>query len=153
MNYLIHILLFTGSFLTMEAVAWASHKYIMHGPLWVWHKSHHQRHHHILERNDLFALVFSLPSISLIVTGYEIQNLSWLKFIGFGILAYGVFYFLFHDVIVHKRIKIRFHPKSNYLKRIIFAHYVHHKTHTKQGAEAFGFLYAPKKYARESTNM
>jgi beta-carotene 3-hydroxylase len=26
------------------------------------------------------------------------------------------------------------------------AHYVHHEVHTKKGAEAFGFLYAPKKY-------
>ena len=26
------------------------------------------------------------------------------------------------------------------------AHYVHHKVHTKEGAKAFGFLFAPKKY-------
>ncbi|MDP5140714.1 MAG: beta-carotene hydroxylase, partial [Spirosomaceae bacterium] len=26
------------------------------------------------------------------------------------------------------------------------AHFVHHKVHTKEGAEAFGFLFAPKKY-------
>ena len=26
------------------------------------------------------------------------------------------------------------------------AHYIHHEVHTKEGAEAFGFLYAPKKY-------
>jgi beta-carotene 3-hydroxylase len=26
------------------------------------------------------------------------------------------------------------------------AHYIHHKVHTKEGAEAFGFLYAPEKY-------
>jgi beta-carotene 3-hydroxylase len=33
------------------------------------------------------------------------------------------------------------------MKRIMNAHFVHHKTHTKEGAEAFGFLYAPKKYS------
>jgi beta-carotene 3-hydroxylase len=32
------------------------------------------------------------------------------------------------------------------MKRIMKAHYVHHKVHTREGAEAFGFLYAPKKY-------
>jgi beta-carotene 3-hydroxylase len=32
------------------------------------------------------------------------------------------------------------------MKRLIRAHYVHHTVHTKEGAEAFGFLYAPKKY-------
>jgi len=26
------------------------------------------------------------------------------------------------------------------------AHYIHHKVHEREGAEAFGFLYAPKKY-------
>jgi beta-carotene 3-hydroxylase len=36
------------------------------------------------------------------------------------------------------------------MKRIMYAHYVHHKTHTKEGAEAFGFLYAPKKYEKKS---
>jgi beta-carotene 3-hydroxylase len=32
------------------------------------------------------------------------------------------------------------------MQRIIRAHYIHHKVHTKEGAQAFGFLYAPKKY-------
>jgi beta-carotene 3-hydroxylase len=131
----------------MEGVAWFTHKYIMHGVLWTWHRSHHRVHNHFFERNDLFALVFSMPSILLIVLGYQVESLSILKFVGFGILAYGVFYSIFHDIIVHRRIKIKFKANSPYLKRIINAHYVHHKTHTKEGAEAFGFLYAPKKYA------
>jgi beta-carotene 3-hydroxylase len=29
---------------------------------------------------------------------------------------------------------------------MINAHYVHHSKHTKNDCEAFGFLYAPKKY-------
>ena len=56
-----------GTFLFMEAVAWFTHKYVMHGFLWIWHRSHHQVHNHALERNDLFALVFSIPSITLFV--------------------------------------------------------------------------------------
>ena len=67
-------------------------------------------------------------------------------FIGFGITAYGVFYVIFHDIIVHRRINIRFKAKSSYMKRIMNAHYIHHKKHTKSGCEAFGFLYAPRKY-------
>ena len=43
-------------------------------------------------------------------------------------------------------IKINFKTKSSYMKRIMHAHYVHHKVHTKEGAKAFGFLFAPKKY-------
>lgn len=130
----------------MEGVAWATHKYIMHGFLWTWHRSHHTVHNHALERNDLFALVFSVPSVTLIVIGFELPTVDYLKFVGFGILAYGLFYFIFHDVIVHRRIKIKFKAKSNYLRRIINAHYVHHEKHSKEGGQAFGFLFAPKKY-------
>lgn len=146
MQILINTFLVVSTFLFMEGVAWFTHKYIMHGFLWSWHRSHHKVHPHVLERNDLFALVFSVPSVLLIVVGFEIPDLGWLRFIGFGILAYGLFYFIFHDVIVHRRIKIPFKAKSGYMKRIIKAHYVHHETHTREGAEAFGFLYAPKKY-------
>ena len=32
------------------------------------------------------------------------------------------------------------------MKRIMNAHYVHHKVHTKHGGKAFGFLFAPKEY-------
>jgi beta-carotene 3-hydroxylase len=146
------VFLVIATFFFMEFVAWFTHKYIMHGFLWTWHRSHHKVHHHILERNDLFALVFSIPSIVLIVVGYEIESLSLLKFVGYGILCYGVFYVLFHDILVHRRIKIKFKAKNQYLQRIINAHYVHHETHTKHGAEAFGFLYAPKKYDVDKKN-
>lgn len=148
MSYLINTLLVIGTFLFMEGVAWATHKYVMHGFMWGWHRSHHKKHPHALEMNDLFALVFSIPSIVLIVMGYEMPEVSWLKFVGFGVLAYGIFYFIFHDIIVHRRIKIPFKAKSKYMKRIMHAHYVHHETHTKEDAEAFGFLYAPKKYEK-----
>lgn len=133
----------------MEGVAWFTHKYIMHGILWTWHRSHHKVHNHTLERNDLFALVFSIPSVLLIVLGFELANAIFLRYIGFGILGYGIFYFIFHDIIVHRRIKIPFKASSKYLKRIIKAHYIHHETHTKGGAEAFGFLYAPEKYEKK----
>jgi beta-carotene 3-hydroxylase len=131
----------------MEGVAWFTHKYIMHGILWTWHRSHHKAHNHFFERNDLFAVVFSIPSIVLIVLGFQFESLDILKYFGFGIMGYGIFYSVFHDIIVHRRIKIKFKAKSAYMKRIMNAHFIHHKTHTKEGAEAFGFLYAPKKYA------
>ncbi|MDW7690764.1 beta-carotene hydroxylase [Flammeovirgaceae bacterium SG7u.111] len=130
----------------MEGVAWFTHKYIMHGFLWVWHESHHQIRHGMFEKNDLFAVVFSLPAIVLIFIGSENPNLRELMFVGFGITGYGLFYFIFHDIIVHRRIKIKYKAKTEYMKRIMNAHYVHHAVHSKEGAEAFGFLYAPKKY-------
>ena len=140
------ILLTITAFLGMEAVAWATHKYIMHGLLWTWHKSHHAPYNGVFERNDLFGIVFSLPAIVCIIAGLEIPGLYFLFPIGLGITGYGIFYVIFHDIIVHRRVKIDYKASSPYMKRLIRAHKVHHKVSTKEGAEAFGFLYAPKKY-------
>ena len=118
----------------------------MHGFLWNLHKSHHKVHKHFFEMNDLFAVIFSIPSILLIYIGYSYESYSILKYFGIGIFLYGVAYIIFHDIIVHRRIKINFKINSEYMKRIMNAHYVHHKVHTKEGAKAFGFLFAPKKY-------
>ena len=152
MEIAFNIFLVVATFFAMEGAAWATHKYIMHGFLWSWHKSHHSPRHGFFEKNDLFAVVFSVPSVATIVAGFEFEQLAFLKWIGFGILAYGIFYVLFHDILVHRRVKIKFVAKSPYLRRMIRAHKVHHKHLDKDGAEAFGFLYAPKKYEPVSTN-
>jgi len=142
----IRVFLVTGTFLFMEGVAWFTHKYIMHGFLWSWHESHHKHTEGFFEKNDYFAVVFSIPSALSIMVGMNIEILWFLLWIGYGIAAYGVFYVVFHDIIVHKRLKIKFIAKSSYLKRMIRAHQVHHRKSTKEDCEAFGFLYAPKKY-------
>lgn len=130
----------------MEGVAWFTHKYIMHGILWSWHKSHHAPYDGVFERNDLFAVVFSAPAIATIVAGLEIPGLDFLFWIGLGITGYGIFYVIFHDIIVHRRVKIPYKATTTYMKRLIRAHKIHHTYTRKEGAEAFGFLYAPKKY-------
>ncbi len=141
-------LIVIGTFLFMEGVAWFTHKYVMHGFLWIWHESHHKVHDHVLERNDLFAVVFSLPSILLLALSWG--NNPYISAVGLGIFAYGVFYIVFHDIVVHQRVKWNPKKKSSYLKRMINAHYIHHKVHSKGGAEAFGFLYAPKKFDKRA---
>jgi beta-carotene 3-hydroxylase len=138
------LLIVIGTFLSMEGVAWFTHKYVMHGFLWIWHRSHHTMHDHKLERNDLFALVFSLPSALLIYFFWSVN--PYMTAVGFGIMAYGIFYFIFHDIIVHQRIRWRNKIQSKYLRRMIKAHYIHHMKRTKEGAEAFGFLYASRKF-------
>lgn len=129
----------------MEGFAWLIHKYIMHGFMWHWHESHHTPRKGIFEKNDLFSLFFGSISAISIILG-DLKNQEWLFWVGIGVAVYGVFYFLFHDVLVHQRIRFRFKTQNRYLKRIIQAHHTHHKVHAKKGAEAFGFLYAPKKY-------
>lgn len=150
MSWIIFFSILIATFLMMEGAAWATHKYVMHGFLWIWHRDHHQAHEGFFEKNDYFAVVFSIPSMLTIVLGFEVPWLWFLKPIGFGILAYGIFYLIFHDIIVHKRLKIKVFNwlinHSKYLQRMIRAHQIHHRCQTKEGAEAFGFLYAPKKY-------
>lgn len=136
-----------ATFLFWEWVAWFTHKNVMHGFLWGWHKSHHTMHDHTLEKNDWFALVFSVPSIGLFYYGSIVDYNPYILAVGLGIFLYGIFYIVFHDIIVHQRLKWRLERKSNYLQRMINAHYIHHSKHTKEGCEAFGFLIAPKKYA------
>ncbi|NGZ44906.1 beta-carotene hydroxylase [Cytophagaceae bacterium 50C-KIRBA] len=130
----------------MEGMAWFTHKYIMHGIMWNWHESHHVHHKNALEKNDLFSVVFGVLSTLTIIIGAEVEAYRPLLWVGLGIATYGLCYFIFHDIIVHRRIKIKFKAKNSYLKRLIKAHYVHHEVHEKEGAEAFGFLYAPPKY-------
>jgi len=50
-----YVLLTIAVFLLMEGAAWATHKYVMHGFLWSWHRDHHQRDKNaIFEKNDRF---------------------------------------------------------------------------------------------------
>jgi beta-carotene 3-hydroxylase len=146
-------LIVIATFLFWEFVAWFSHKFIMHGILWIWHKSHHTVHHHTLERNDLFALVFSIPSIGIFYYFSLVSYSPYMLAVALGIFFYGVFYLVFHDIIVHQRIKWRLSKRSRYLQRMIHAHYIHHSKHSKEGCEAFGFLYAPKKYEPGSFSL
>ncbi len=139
-------LISVGTFLFWEFMAWFTHKYVMHGFLWRWHKSHHTVHDHTVEKNDLFALVFSIPAIGIFLYFSQINYNPYMLAAGLGITCYGLFYLVFHDIIVHQRVKWKLASKSTYLQRMIHAHYIHHAKHTKEGCEAFGFLYAPKKY-------
>lgn len=125
----------------MELVARFSHKYIMHGWGWGWHKSHHIPHDNAFERNDLYAVVFAIPSILLIYFGAQYQHpILW---VGAGMTIYGFLYFFVHDGLVHKRWPFRVAPKGRYVIRLVQAHRMHHAVQTKEGCVSFGFLYAP----------
>lgn len=140
------VLIVIGAFLLWEFIAWFTHKYVMHGFLWRWHKSHHTVHAHTFEPNDLFVLMFSAPCIRLFYDAALINYNPYLIAVGIGTFCYGAFYLVFHDIIEHQRIKWRFDKKSKYFQRLIHAHYIHHYKHAKDGCEAFDFLIAPKRY-------
>ena len=137
------ILLFLGTILAMEIVANLTHRWIMHGPGWFLHASHHRHRDGLFEANDLYAVIFAVPSIVLLYGGVQLDWGSWATWVGAGIAAYGAIYFGFHDVIVHQRVSHRYVPRSNYMKRIVQAHRLHHVTENKHGSVSFGFLWAP----------
>lgn len=138
------ILLFLATIAAMEGFAYAAHRWIMHGPGWVLHKSHHIPRTGNWELNDLYAVIFAIPSIVLLMGGVQLAWGDWATWMGAGIAAYGAIYFGFHDVIVHRRIDHRYLPRSGYMKRIIQAHRLHHAIGTRQGTVSFGFLWAPR---------
>jgi beta-carotene 3-hydroxylase len=129
----------------MELFSIVAHKYIMHGFGWGWHQSHHEPHREPkrgwFEKNDLYAVVFAGVAIALIWFGT--RGAHPLEWIGAGMTAYGMLYFVAHDGLVHGRWPFSFVPKSGYLKRIYQAHRMHHAVPGKDGAVSFGFLYAP----------
>ncbi len=134
------------TFLSMEAVAWFLHKYVMHGFGWYFHEDHHRYTSHKLQKNDTFGLFFAVISIILIFTGF-FGGFDVRLFLGFGVAMYGGGYFLVHDIFFHRRIKIKYRPKSEYIKRVLHAHAIHHQQSKAHEGVCFGFLYARKKYA------
>ena len=143
---MIFFLITITTFLLMECVTWLTHKYVMHGFLWYLHEDHHQpRYQNWFERNDVFFIIFAIPSIALFYFGVQ-GGLNYLFFIGLGIMLYGMAYFLVHDVLIHKRFKWFKNTKNKYLIGLRKAHKVHHKHLGKEEGECFGMLNVPKKY-------
>lgn len=133
-------------FVIMEGVAWFLHKFVMHGFGWYLHEDHHRYSKGRFEKNDVFGLIFSLISFLFILNG-SLFGINISLAIGIGIMLYGIGYFLVHDIFFHHRIKIGYRPKSQYMKRVLKAHAIHHQKSTPKYGVSFGFLYANKKYA------
>ena len=144
-NFLIALLIIIATVVTMEWVAWASHKYIMHGFGWAWHRDHHEPHDKMLEKNDLYGLVGAAISISFFAIGSPLifGASAWAPatWIGLGVLFYGIIYTLVHDGLVHQRY-FKYVPRSGYAKRLVQAHKLHHATIGKEGGVSFGFVFA-----------
>lgn len=145
MDTLIPVLVVIVTILVMEMIAWSSHKYVMHGFGWAWHRDHHEPHDKRFEKNDLYGVVGAAMSISMFALGspFVMGDAAWLPatWIGLGILGYGIIYTLVHDGLVHQRY-FKWVPKKGYAKRLVQAHKLHHATIGKEGGVSFGFLFA-----------
>ena len=149
MSIVLNIALVIATFLTMEFIAWFTHKYVMHGFMWKFHKDHHVEEPGFFERNDVFFLIYAVPSFLLILFG-ALNGYDFKFFIGLGILLYGMAYFFVHDIFIHQRFKILRNADHPYFKAIRKAHKVHHKHRGKEHGECFGMLLVPWKYFREA---
>lgn len=145
MNWWISILIIFTTFWAMEFVAWATHKYVMHGFLWNLHRDHHQvDKHKKFEKNDAFFLIFAIPGAAFMMLG------SYFLSIGIGITLYGLAYFIIHEVFIHQRIKLLRNTNSRYFKAIRRAHKIHHKNLSKENGSCFGMLIVPLKYLQQT---
>lgn len=148
MTLLLTIVTTLSAFVGMELMAWLTHKYIMHGILWRLHEDHHRPTSGPFEKNDLFFLIYAIPSWLCIMLGLMGRQFPVVG-IGIGIALYGIVYFLVHDVLIHRRFKWFDRVQNPYFKAIRKAHKVHHKNQHKENGTCFGMLVVPKKYLCE----
>jgi beta-carotene 3-hydroxylase len=145
MNTLLFIIILLGTFIAMEGITWLTHRYVMHGFLWYLHEDHHRKGPHFFEKNDAFFFIFAIPSFCCIFFGMR-GGSYWMAAIGFGVLLYGIAYFIVHDVIIHQRFKWFSRSNNFYIRSIRWGHKMHHKHLNKDKGESFGMLIVAKKY-------
>lgn len=140
MTFMFNLAIVLISIIGMEIFAWVIHKYVMHGPGWGWHESHHTDTDGLFEKNDLYAVVFSFIAAGFFIIGS--MGVTWLWYVGLGLTFYGILYGIVHDGLVHRRLPFPRKARGRYLKRLVQAHRLHHAAHTKEGCVSFGFIWA-----------
>jgi beta-carotene 3-hydroxylase len=120
------------TFLAMEPVTYATHRWVMHGLGWVLHKSHHRKLATRFEANDLFPLMFSAVAMLLFAVAIQWEPL-WP--VCWGITAYGAAYLFVHDIFIHERLPL---PRKlfAFLEPLRRAHLLHHQFN----GEPYGML-------------
>jgi beta-carotene 3-hydroxylase len=129
------VIVFAIAALAMEPMAALLHRTVMHAIGWGWHRSHHQRRVGVLERNDLFPLVFAALTIIVMAIGAG-TGLTDLVAAGAGVTAYGFAYLVVHDLCIHGRFVGAPVGRGRYVRWVRSAHRVHHL----YGVAPYGFL-------------
>lgn len=136
------------AFMGMEGFSWLIHKYIMHGPLWKVHRTHHVHGRGFFELNDLFSLFFGSVAVVLLLVGLN-KGYPYAVGAGMGISVYGFVYFILHDILIHRRFKAFSNIQNKYLKGLAAAHRDHHRSRERDGGVAFGLLWVPLRYFKQ----
>jgi beta-carotene 3-hydroxylase len=140
------IVIASAAFVAMEFFSYVVHRFVYHGLAWFIHKSHHTPRTGVFEWNDIFPAIFATATIAFTMYSLGESGAPEFTAAAVGITAYGIVYFIVHDLYVHRRMK-RFPVKIAFLANVKRAHAVHHRF----GGEPYGLLFFsdPKALARE----
>ena len=129
-------------FILIETGSALLHKYVFHGFLWSLHESHHRpARDRLFEKNDVFALIFAAIPIWLMVGSPSVLDSPRFA-IGAGITLHGLFYFVLHDLMTHRR-WWPMNPRGRMISSIVQAHRVHHQKSTAEGQGPWGLFFVP----------
>jgi beta-carotene 3-hydroxylase len=127
----------------MEALSYVLHRYLFHGLLWRIHRTHHRPGKARFEFNDVFSLGFASLALGLVFLGGPDPMASARAGVGAGMSAFGVAYFLLHDVLTHRRFGLGKGWAARApgpVARLAEAHRRHHRSFEKAGLPPYGFL-------------
>ncbi len=141
---MINTIWFLLGFFGTELISAAIHRWLMHGPLWFIHESHHKPGKGFFQRNDVFTLIFGGTGIYLLLGGVNDFGVGF--WLGLGISFYGVLYFFLHDMLVHRRVRGWVTTRFSYFRALQRAHRAHHKWTEKRPSESFGLLFFSRRY-------
>jgi beta-carotene 3-hydroxylase len=114
-----------SSFGAMEAVSYATHRWLMHGPGMAWHRSHHLPPRGRIEKNDRFPLLFAAISVAGFAAASRRPTLRPVGWGAAGMALYGAAYLYVHEVIIHRRLPSR-EPRTRYVRWLRDSHRAHH---------------------------
>lgn len=118
----------------MEPVAYAAHRWVMHGPGWSLHASHHRRRTGVVEANDWYPVGFAAATV-LVSSAAAARRWTTVMGAAVGVTAYGAAYGLVHEVYAHRRF-----PALRRASRPLEWLGERHLRHHRRGLEPFGML-------------
>jgi beta-carotene 3-hydroxylase len=137
---------------TFEPVMATIHRFLFHGPLWCWHKSHHEQPTaRQLVLNDLLWMPPLLTAAALIAVGVRLSpgiGPDAMVGLGIGTAAYVAAYVLAHDGVAHGRFPVPPALRRMAVFRVVArTHSLHHRGgRTGTGAVPFGVYAAHLEY-------
>jgi beta-carotene 3-hydroxylase len=137
------VALVVASFVVMEGISYAAHRWVMHGPGLTWHRSHHSPPSGGWERNDRFPACFSVVAIALFALAAAGWTPGW--WIALGVTLYGAAYLFVHEVFIHHRLPFEA-GSVRYLEWLRAAHADHHLA----SGEPYGMLLPLRRDRRSS---